>query len=76
MNQSEKKVLAALLEHSDGLTLSQLHRLAKTSSLRYTALAVESLFGVYIDRWEWSDKAMDYDPVYCVVDVPENCPKP
>ncbi len=26
MNQSEKKVLAALLEHSDGLTLSQLSR--------------------------------------------------
>lgn len=76
MNQSEKKVLAVLAEHQDGLTLRQLHRLASTSSLRYTQLAVERMFGVYVDRWGWDDKRQRYEPVYCLVDVPEDCPRP
>ena len=76
MNQSEKKVLQALLDPPGGLTMAELHRMAKTASLRYTQLALERLFGVYIDRWQWSDKYQEYLPVYCLADVPEDCPRP
>ena len=38
--------------------------------------ALESVFGVYIDRWEKSTHRNTLAAVWVVVDVPENCPKP
>jgi hypothetical protein len=37
---------------------------------------LESVFGVYIDRWEKSTYRNTLAAVWVVVDVPENCPKP
>jgi hypothetical protein len=38
--------------------------------------ALESVFGVYIDRWEKAVFRNTLSAVWVVVDVPENCPKP
>jgi len=38
--------------------------------------ALESVFGVYIDRWEKSTHRNTLAAIWVVVDVPENCPKP
>ena len=38
--------------------------------------SLESVFGVYIDRWEKSTHRNTLAAIWVVVDVPENCPKP
>jgi len=38
--------------------------------------SLESVFGVYIDRWEKSTYRNTLAAIWVVVDVPENCPKP
>jgi hypothetical protein len=38
--------------------------------------ALESVFGVYVDRWEKSTHRNTLAAIWVVVDVPENCPKP
>ena len=38
--------------------------------------SLESVFGVYIDRWEKSAYRNNLAAIWVVVDVPENCPKP
>jgi hypothetical protein len=38
--------------------------------------SLESVFGVYVDRWEQSARYNTLAAIWVVVDVPENCPKP
>jgi hypothetical protein len=38
--------------------------------------SLESVFGVYIDRWELATYRNTLAAVWVVVNVPENCPKP
>jgi hypothetical protein len=64
-----------LLGYEDGLTINDL--IVKTcldgSNLRR---ALADMDDVYIDRWLASQYQKPAQAVYCIVKIPENCPKP
>lgn len=68
------EIRALLLAHPDGLTTSQVCRLAKASdkSVRHS---LGSMPDVYIDRWEFPRQG-PLAAVFIAVVVPENCPRP
>jgi len=64
-----------LLGYEDGLTINDL--IVKTcldgSNLRR---ALADMDDVYIDRWLSSQYQKPAQAVYCIVKIPEDCPKP
>lgn len=74
MKRLQNKIRAALAASPDGLSCTEL-----TAALGVTRIGVrQSLplcFGVYVDRWRRAAHG-SLEAVYCVVDVPGNCPKP
>jgi hypothetical protein len=64
-----------LLGYEDGLTINDL--IVKTcldgSNLRR---ALADMDDVYIDRWLASQYQKPAQAVYCIVKIPEDCPKP
>ena len=64
-----------LLGYEDGLTINDL--IVKTcldgSNLRR---ALADMDDVYIDRWIASQYQKPAQAVYCIVKIPEDCPKP
>ena len=71
---SARFVRPLLREHADGLTLKQISAAPglNVDSLRRALYAMPD---AYIDRWERSGKRQ-YVAVWCVVNVPEHCPRP
>jgi hypothetical protein len=69
------EIRAALRQHADGLTLSELAKLLGigTETLRPS---IRSMPDVYIDRWLPPKRGLEFAAVYCAVVVPEDCPKP
>jgi hypothetical protein len=64
-----------LKQHPDGLKSSDISKLTGIDN-RSVNKSLESVFGVYIDRWEKSTYRNTLAAIWVVVDVPENCPKP
>jgi hypothetical protein len=64
-----------LKQHPDGLKSSDISKLTGID-VRVINKALESVFGVYVDRWENSTRRNTLARIWVVVDVPENCPKP
>jgi hypothetical protein len=64
-----------LKQHPDGLKSSDISRLTGIDK-RVVNKALESVFGVYVDRWEKSTHRNTLAAIWVVVDVPDNCPKP
>jgi len=64
-----------LKKHPDGLKSSDISKLTGIE-VRSINKSLESVFGVYIDRWEKSTYRNTLAAIWVVVDVPENCPKP
>jgi hypothetical protein len=64
-----------LKKHPDGLKSSDISKLTGIE-VRSVNKSLESVFGVYIDRWEKSTYRNTLAAIWVVVDVPENCPKP
>jgi hypothetical protein len=64
-----------LKRHPDGLKSSDISKFTGIDN-RSVNKSLESVFGVYIDRWEKSTYRNTLAAVWVVVDVPENCPKP
>jgi hypothetical protein len=64
-----------LKKHPDGLKSSDISKLTGID-VRSVNKSLESVFGVYIDRWEKSTYRNTLAAIWVVVDVPENCPKP
>jgi len=64
-----------LKQHPDGLKSSDISKLTGIDK-RVVNKALESVFGVYIDRWENATYRNTLAAIWVVVDVPENCPKP
>jgi len=63
-----------LRENKDGMNTKDLSdALGRSVSVVRTSLS--NMPDAYIDRWEIPDKA-PMRAIWCVVDVPENCPKP
>lgn len=64
--------------HSDGLTLADI--VQKTDG-EYTTIyeAVKRMHQkeIYIDRWiKLGKDSKTWKPVYCLIDIPEDCPPP
>jgi hypothetical protein len=64
-----------LKQHPDGLKSSEIAKITGID-IRVVNKALESVFGVYVDRWENSTYRNTLAAIWVVVDVPENCPKP
>jgi hypothetical protein len=64
-----------LRQYPDGLKASEIATITGISN-RSINKSLESVFGVYIDRWEKSTYRNTLAAIWVVVDVPENCPKP
>jgi len=75
MYSYNKEVRAALKAHPDGLTTTQLHQMIKAPEGRMRAV-LHSMPDAYIDRWQYRGTQRYLSAVWCVVNVPENCPKP
>jgi hypothetical protein len=75
MYSYNKEVRAALRAHPDGLTTSQLHELIKAPDGRMRAV-LRSMPDAYIDRWQTRGDKKYLSAVWCVVEVPDNCPRP
>jgi hypothetical protein len=71
---NHKKVRAQLRESSEGLSIPQLRAILGygVTSLRNTLTAMPD---AYIDRWEGPYRGQ-YRAIWCVVEVPDNCPRP
>jgi hypothetical protein len=74
--KSNHNIIRELLKrHPDGLKSSDIAKFTGIVN-RSVNKSLESVFGVYIDRWENATYRNTLAAVWVVVDVPENCPKP
>ncbi len=74
--KSNHNIIRELLKrHPDGLKSSDISKLTGIDN-RSINKSLESVFGVYIDRWEKTTYRNTLVAIWVVVDVPENCPKP
>lgn len=75
MKSNHNIIRELLQDYPDGLKSSDIARLTGISN-RSVNKSLESVFGVYIDRWEKSEYRNNLAAIWVVVDVPEDCPKP
>ena len=74
--KSNHNIIRDLLKrHPDGLKASDIAKFTGID-VRSVNKSLESVFGVYIDRWEKSTYRNTLAAIWVVVDVPDNCPKP
>jgi hypothetical protein len=74
--KSNHNIIRDLLKrHPDGLKASDIAKFTGIE-VRSVNKSLESVFGVYIDRWELATYRNTLAAIWIVVDVPENCPKP
>jgi len=68
-------VRATLRAYPDGMTPNEL---ADELDLPYRSVqyALHCMDDAYIDRWTRPKDGKSYSAVWCVVEVPENCPRP
>lgn len=75
MRRSNHAIIRALLKkHPDGLMVSEI---AKELNLQHraTTVALKSMLDTYIDRWV-KLRGCPLAAVWCVIEVPEDCPRP
>jgi hypothetical protein len=75
MKSNHNTIRDLLQQYPDGLKASDISMLTGISN-RSVNKSLESVFGVYIDRWVKSEYRNNLAAIWVVVDVPENCPKP
>ncbi len=75
MKSNHNIIRDTLKQHPDGLKSSDISKLTGIDK-RVVNKALESVFGVYVDRWEKSTHRNTLAAIWVVVDVPDNCPKP
>ena len=73
MNTHHQKI-RDLLKNSDGLTTKQLQYRLEVDQ-RTLCKSLKSMPDSYIDRWSGPHRGQ-WAAVWCVVEVPEDCPKP
>jgi len=64
-----------LKKHPDGLTVNEL---CSFTGIRDSNIlrSLKSMPDVYIDRWSIARQQKREEAVWCVVEVPEHCPRP
>ena len=62
------------LKGTDGMTTRQLSALVD-SGMRDITRSLKAMPDAYVDRWTGPERGQ-WAAVWCVVEVPEDCPKP
>lgn len=75
MKSNHNTIRELLKRHPDGLKSSDIAKFTGIDN-RSVNKSLESIFGVYVDRWEKATYRNTLAAVWAVVDVPKNCPKP
>lgn len=70
---SEHALRLILLANDDGLTVGQLAKMIGKQPAHVNSVLSDT-YGFYVDRW--TEAGSTYAPVWCIVKVPENCPRP
>lgn len=76
MRRMTHKIIRDVLKNNpDGLTAKQIHFITNIDkeSIR---VALKNMPDVYIDRWLAAKQGLREEGVWCVVEVPEDCPRP
>ena len=73
MNRLQIK-LRQLLQGHEGMTTRQLSQLVD-SGMQDITRSLKAMPDAYVDRWTGPERGQRA-AVWCVVDVPEDCPKP
>ena len=76
MRRMTHKIIRDVLKNNpDGLTAKQIHTITNIDkeSIR---VALKNMPDVYIDRWLKAKQGLREEGVWCVVEVPEDCPRP
>jgi hypothetical protein len=77
MSGARQTAIRALLKASDGMTAQELRErlsMRKKDGAATVTQILRTMGDAYIDRWWESDGK--WVPVWAVVEVPEDCPKP
>jgi hypothetical protein len=68
-------IRSVLKNNPDGLTAKQIYSITNISRDSITK-ALKAMPDVYVDRWLGARQGVREGGVWCVVEVPEDCPKP
>lgn len=70
-----REVRAVLQANPDGMIMSEI---APLIDRPYASIyhALHEMVGSYIDRWYQPGPGRAYKAVWCVADIPEDCPRP
>jgi len=68
-------IRALLREHSDGLSVRGIC-LQTGIDDRVVRACLKKMADAYIDRWVIGRMRRPHEAIWCVVEVPANCPKP
>lgn len=74
MSTTKDRLRALLRATPDGLTVPQIMERLNASDDKPIRLALRAMPDTYIDRWV--RRGAPYAAVWCVVEVPEDCPRP
>ena len=71
-----ERIRKLLREEADGLTVNYIAEELDADSKSIASALRRSMPDAYIDRWTEAGQQQPHQAVWCVVVVPENCPKP
>ncbi len=70
---THEAIANVLYAADDGLTVTQIAKELDRST-QYVRHSLKTMRDTYIDRWQRA--GMQYEAVWCIADVPADCPKP
>ena len=70
---THEAIANVLYAADDGLTVTQIAKELDRST-QYVRHSLKTKRDTYIDRWQRA--GMQYEAVWCIADVPADCPKP
>jgi hypothetical protein len=75
IKSTHPEVRRILREHPDGLTTKELAE-KMGRELKHLHVTLRAMPDAYIDRWVQLKPQAQWSAVWCVVDVPQDCPRP
>jgi hypothetical protein len=72
----KKQFRELLRKYPDGLTDRMIAQRCGVADSDRANKILEAMGDAYIDRWVKGTKKFPWRPVWCVVEVPDNCPHP
>lgn len=73
MTKNQIRLILLFQSYPDGLTIAEISDHLGVDWRTAKKLVLDT-FGFYVDRWRW--KKSRYIAVYCLAEIPEDCPRP